>query len=460
MNDFTIDFSNPCKIHFIGIGGISMSGLAHVLLKEGFTVTGSDSQHSALTDELEAAGAIIGYPQKPENIADDVKVVVFTAAIHEDNPEFIRAKSLGVPMLTRSKLLGQIMEHYKNSIAIAGTHGKTTTTSMLSVILLEADKDPTISVGGILNAIHGNIRIGSSDVFLTEACEYTNSFHDFFPRYSIILNIEEDHLDFFKDINDIRNSFRIFAEGTKDGGTLIINGAIDNLDEITKNIPNVSTYGMDASCDFHPADISYDEHGCATYTLIHGDDTLGEITLSVPGEHNVENSLAAASLAHIMGIDPDAIASGLSDFTGTDRRFQYKGKVNGADLYDDYAHHPTEISATLKTAKSLGANRVICVFQPHTYTRTLALMDDFVNVLSEADIVVMAEIYAAREQNTTGLSSKVIADRLTEMGRKAYYFETFDEIKKFLLKKAINGDLLITMGAGNIVNVGDDLIKG
>ena len=457
---YKINFGQPIHIHFIGIGGISMSGLAEILLEEGFTISGSDAKESPLTDKLASEGVQISYPQSAANITPGIDAVVYTAAIHEDNPEFAAAKNTGLPMLSRAELLGQIMDNYANSVAVAGTHGKTTTTSMLSQVLLAADSDPTISVGGILKAIHGNIRVGHSDVFLTEACEYTNSFLNFHPKYSLILNIEEDHLDFFKDLADIRHSFRRFAENTAEGGTIIINGAITDYEEIVKDLPvSVVTYGLTEACDYYPSDITFDEKGCATYTAMHQGRALTSVKLNIPGMHNVSNSLAVIAAALSLKIELSTITSGISQFTGTDRRFELKGKYkDGVTVIDDYAHHPTEIAATLTAAQNYPHKRIICVFQPHTYTRTKAFLKDFSKALSLADVIVLADIYAARETDTLGISSKNIEDDLKALGKEAYYFPSFDEIENFLQKKCMNGDLLITMGAGDVVKIGENLL--
>ncbi len=457
---YKINFGQPIHIHFIGIGGISMSGLAEILLEEGFTISGSDAKESPLTDKLASEGVQISYPQSAANITTGIDVVVYTAAIHEDNPEFAAAKNAGLPMLSRAELLGQIMDNYANSIAVAGTHGKTTTTSMLSQVLLAADSDPTISVGGILKAIHGNIRVGHSDVFLTEACEYTNSFLNFHPKYSLILNIEKDHLDFFKDLADIRHSFRRFAENTANGGTIIINGAITDYEEIVKDLPvSVVTYGLTEACDYYPSDITFDEKGCATYTAMHQGKSLTSVKLNIPGMHNVSNSLAVIAAALSLKIELPTISSGISQFTGTDRRFELKGMYkDGVTVIDDYAHHPTEIAATLTAAQNYPHKRIICVFQPHTYTRTKAFLKDFAKSLSLADVIVLADIYAARETDTLGISSKNIEDDLKALGKEAYYFPSFDEIENFLQKKCMNGDLLITMGAGDVVKIGENLL--
>ena len=456
---YKLNFNEPIHVHFIGIGGISMSGLAEILLEKGFTISGSDSKESDLTDILTSKGATIFYGQKAENIIPGIQLVVYTAAIHEDNPEFAEAKAQQLPMLSRAQLLGQIMDNYEKSIAVAGTHGKTTTTSMISEILMAAKADPTISVGGILPSIGGNLRVGASSVFVSEACEYTNSFLNFRPKYSIILNVEAEHLDFFKDLDDIRHSFRKFAGNTLADGATIINGEITNYEELTHNLPQeIITYGFDSSFDFYATDVTYNEKACPAFTVMHHDKKVADIQLSVPGRHNASNALAAVALAVTMGLDTDAIVRGLDAFGGATRRFQYKGIVDGVTVIDDYAHHPTEIRATLSAAENYPHQRLVLVFQPHTYSRTKAFLDDFADVLSMADVVVLADIFAAREQNTYGVSSKDILSRLKAKGTEAYYFPSFEEIEKFLLKNCVNGDLLITMGAGNIVEIGEALL--
>ena len=456
---YQIDFHKPLHIHFIGIGGISMSGLAEILLGEDFIVSGSDAKESPLTDALEKKGAKIFYGQRASNIGDDVEVVVYTAAIHPDNPEFACAAEKGLPMLTRAQLLGQIMRNYDTPIAVSGTHGKTTTTSMISQILLEADCDPTISVGGILPSIGGNIRVGNSETFVTEACEYTNSFLSLFPRISIILNMDADHLDFFKDIDDIRRSFRRFAELLPADGALIINADTPHYEDIIEGLPcRVITYGLEHDAQYQAADITYDKYGHASFTVLKDGKKAGSFYLKVPGIHNVSNALAAIALAHLLGISDDVTARGLGSFTGTERRFQYKGEVAGVTIIDDYAHHPTEIQATLHAAQNYPHKKIWCVFQPHTYTRTKALLPEFAQALTLADHVVLADIYAAREKNTIGISSQDLQREIQELGTPCEYFPTFDEIENFLLKSCTQGDLLITMGAGDVVNIGEHLL--
>ena len=456
---YKINFKKPIHVHFIGIGGISMSGLAEILLEEHFTISGSDSKESELTKHLEEMGVTVFYGQQASNITSDIDLVVYTAAILEDNPEFLQAREAGLPLISRAELLGQIMYNYQNSIAVAGTHGKTTTTSMISQILLSAKCDPTITVGGILQAINGNLRVGKSNVFISEACEYTNSFLHFYPKYSVILNVEAEHLDFFKDIHEIRRSFHQFAGNTRADGAIIINGDIPNYEELVKDLaPQVITFGLNELCDFHPKDVTFDEKACATFTAMYRDKEVLTVSLNVPGMHNVSNALAAIALSLDLKLPKDVIRDGLLAFGGANRRFQYKGCVDGVTIIDDYAHHPTEIRATLSAASNYPHKRLILAFQPHTYSRTKAFLDDFAEVLSMADVVVLADIYAAREKNTYGISSRDILAKLKENGTDCYYFPSFEEIEKFLLKNCMNGDLLITMGAGDIVNVGEHLL--
>lgn len=456
---YQIDFEYPAAIHFIGIGGISMSGLAEILLKEGFCVSGSDTRETELTDRLSLLGARIMYGQRPENLDDSVQIVVYTAAVHPDNPEYAEAVRRQIPMLSRAELLGQMMRNYGESVAIAGTHGKTTTTSMVTEILLNAHRDPTISVGGILHSIGGNIRVGGAELFVTEACEYTNSFLSLYPTIEIILNVEEDHLDFFKDLEDIRYSFRQFAERLPEDGVLIISSDILDYRELCQGLScRVITVGHGAESDYSAADISYNAYACPSFSLLRGGERIGEISLSVPGEHNVYNALAAVAAAEILGVPLEQIVKGLHAYTGVDRRFQKKGEVHGITIIDDYAHHPREIAATLAAAGNYPHRKLWCVFQPHTYTRTKAFLEEFAEALSAADEVILADIYAARETDTLGISSEDIRRRIEQRGTPAQYFKTFDEIETFVLENCFPEDLLITMGAGDIVKVGERLL--
>lgn len=456
---YEVNFNRPVRIHFIGIGGISMSGLAEILLKEGFCVSGSDMKRSALTDRLERLGATIYEGQRGSNITDDIQLAVYTAAIHEDNPEYREVCEKGIPTLSRAALLGQLMKNYKTAVAVSGTHGKTTVTSMISHILLEADADPTISVGGILKAIHGNIRVGNSDTFVTEACEYTNSFLQFFPTTGIILNIEEDHLDFFKDIQDIRSSFHKFAKKIPENGLLIINADIENYEEITKDLDcRVVTYALHSDADYCAADITFNALTQGMYTLREFGKNSTKIQLGTTGMHNISNSLAAIAAARELHISDEAIQKGLLLFSGTDRRFEYKGKIGDVTILDDYAHHPTEIKATLHTAKNYPHNQIWCVFQPHTYTRTKAMLKEFAKSLSLSDKVILTDIYPARETDTLGISSLDLLEELKKLGVECYHFSSFDEIENFVLQQCVHNDLLITMGAGDVVKIGEHLL--
>lgn len=462
---YQVDFTHPISVFFCGIGGISMSGLAEILASRGFSVSGSDRSSSPITKELESHGIHVCIGQKEENITPDLDLVIFTAAIHPDNPEYQKTLALGIPHLTRAELLGEIMRNYDCPVAIAGTHGKTTTTSMISEILLSAEDDPTISVGGILKSIGGNVRVGHSDYFVAEACEYTNSFLSLFPKIGIILDIDADHLDFFKDLADIRRSFRKFAELIPADGTLIINSDIENYKELTEGLScHIVTFGSDRNrSDYYPVNIHYDEAARASFTCCRHIKTGGHtqlITLGVPGEHNVYNSLAAIAAADLIGADRSRTAEALASFAGTDRRFEYKGTMDGVTIIDDYAHHPTEIRATLTAASNIAHERIVCIFQPHTYTRTKALLDDFASALSLADIVILADIYAARETDTLGISSQTLADKIRALGKEdVFYFPDFDEIENFVRKNCRKGDLLITMGAGNVTDIGPALLS-
>ena len=456
---YKIDFNHPVSIYFVGIGGISMSGLAEILNHAGFRVSGSDLRQSAVTKMLEEQGIPVFYGQRAENITPDIDCAVFTSAIHPDNPEYQAILTQKIPYLSRAELLGQIMRNYDMPIAVSGTHGKTTTTSMISEILLHADTDPTLSVGGMLKSIGGNIRIGSSGYFVTEACEYTNSFLSFFPRIGLILNIEEDHLDFFKDLEDIRNSFRRFAQLLPEDGCLIINGGIEHPEEITAGLKcRVITFGFSDKCDYYADNVRYDALGHSAFEVHGPDGSVHSYQLKVPGEHNICNALAAIALSGLLQLEASKVSAALAAFNGTDRRFEYKGKIGGVTVIDDYAHHPSEISATLHAAQNYPHKELWCVFQPHTYTRTKAFLADFARALSLADHVVLADIYAARETDTLGISSETLQQEIIRGGHECYYFPSFDEIENFLLENCTTGDLLITMGAGDVHKIGENLL--
>ena len=456
---YQIDFKKPIHIHFIGIGGISMSGLAEILLKEEFTISGSDAKNSDIIDSLIAMGAIVNIGQCAENITDDIDLVVYTAAIHEDNPEYAACIAKNLPMLTRAQLLGQIMNNYKYSVAVSGTHGKTTTTSMLSQVFMEADTDPTISVGGILDSIGGNVRVGSSDYFVTEACEYTNSYHAFFPYISIILNVDADHLDFFSGIDEIIESFHTFATNLPDNGTLIVNGDMDCLPRITRDLQcNIITFGMADTNKYYPTEIEADEKGHMNYTLMVDGVPQERVHLNIGGTHNITNSLSVIATADLLGINREYTLAGLACFGGAHRRFELKGTMRNVTVIDDYAHHPTEIKATLTTATHTPHNELWVVFQPHTYTRTKALFEEFADALKGFDHVILVDIYAAREADTGLVHSKDLAKCIKDHGTDARYFSSFTAVENYLLKNCKKNDLLITMGAGDVYLIGEELL--
>ncbi len=456
---YQIDFNKPIHVHFIGIGGISMSGLAEILLKENFRISGSDAKSSEIVDHLISLGAIINIGQCAANISDDIDLVVYTAAIHKDNEEFAACVAKGIPMLTRAQLLGQIMNNYKYSVAVSGTHGKTTTTSMLSQIFIEADVDPTVSVGGILDSIGGNIRVGKSDYFVTEACEYTNSYHAFYPYISIILNVDSDHLDFFSGIDEIIESFHTFATNLPENGTLVVNGDMDCLPQVIRDLnTNILTFGLGENNQYTAVDIESDENGHMNYTLVVDGKRAEQVHLNIGGIHNVTNSLSAIAVADLLGIEREFSLAGLASFGGAHRRFERKGTLGNVTVIDDYAHHPTEIKATLTTAMNTPHNELWVVFQPHTYTRTHALFDEFADALKGFDHVLLVDIYAAREKDTGLVHAKDLAARIKELGTDARYFSSFDTAENYLLLNCKKNDLLITMGAGDVYLIGEELL--
>ena len=455
----TIDFNKPTHIYFIGIGGANMSSLASILMDKGFKVSGSDAVKSGNTERLEREGASIWYGQTEPHITGTEDAVVFNAAIKEDNPDMVAAKEKNIQRVNRAEFLGELMKNYGTAIGISGTHGKTSTTNMISEILMAADLDPTLSLGGILPSINSTARDGGRDYFVFEACEYTNSFLHFFPTIEVILNIEEDHLDFFKDLADIRHSFNKFANRLPEDGTLVINGEIDNIKEIVGDFRgHVITYGFDPSCDYYATDLTLSPEAHPSF-ICHEKETGLEfpVKLSLTGKHNASNSLSAIAVARTLKIPAETIAKALGGATGAKRRFEFKGEVNGVKVIDDFAHHPTEIKATLTAAKACPHKDLWVAFQPHTYTRTKAFLNEFAEVLSLADHVVLADVYAAREKDEYGCNTSNLFELMKKNGSDVHYFSDFKDIEKFLLANCTKGDLLITMGAGNIVNIADSL---
>lgn len=452
----TTIFKNSDHIYFIGIGGISMSGLAEILSSRGYKVSGTDIRETPVTKHLQSVGVHINIGHSAENITDDVTHVVYTAAIHDGNPELEAAKAKKLIILDRAQLLGQIMGEHSNSIAVSGTHGKTTTTSMVSEILLAAEKDPTITVGGILPTIGSNLKIGKSPYFVAEACEYYNSFLRLNPLVGIILNIESDHLDFFGSLENIYHSFHDFAKRIPENGVLIINKEIPNVSEISKGLVcRVETFSLSEDANWTAKNIMHHEDGKNTFDVYYNDNKMTTIHLNVPGDHNISNALAAVASAHFLGISSEDWVKGLNHFAGTDRRFQRKGEKNGVLVIDDYAHHPTEIRATLAAAKKVKHNTTWCVFQPHTYSRTKFLFEDFGDAFFNADEIIIADIYAARETDDGTVSAAQLAQRIAETGKSAHYVGNFDEILAYLESHCQSGDLLLTVGAGDVYKIGE-----
>jgi len=434
----------------IGIGGISMSALARILFSLGHNVSGSDSTESDITKALSADGINVTIAHSANNIKSP-DLVCYTAAIGDDNPELIKARTLDVPVIERSVLLGEMMTLYKYPINIAGTHGKTTTTSMLSLILLDSNVDPTILVGGELENINGNLKIGSQDYLVCEACEYVDSFLKFKPFMSVINNIEEDHMDYFKNLEQIITSFTKFSNLTLPNGAVIANFDDKNVRTCIErvNVP-VVTFGIEnRNADYQAKNVKFDQFNCK-FDVYKKDEFFTDIELNVTGEHNIYNAMAAIASAATLDIPIKSIKSGLAKFKGAKRRFEFIGKTkSGATMVDDYAHHPTEIRTTLAAAKNMGFDKVWCVFQPHTYTRTVAFLNDFAEALAIADNVVLIDIYAAREINHSSVSSKDIAKKITG----GVYIPTFEEAGKYVASNAEPNDLILTMGAGDVWKV-------
>lgn len=441
---------NIKTIHFVGIGGISMSGLAEIMLNAGYTVTGSDLNHSNIIDKLIKKGAVVTIPHESRNV-EGSQLVVYTAAVKQDNPELIRARELSIPIIDRAEFLGMIMKRHHYGIAISGTHGKTTTTSMVSLIFKDALLDPTILLGGELEAIKGNVLIGKSEYFITEACEYVESFLKFYPYVAAILNIEEDHLDYFKDLEHIMTAFYKFVSLVPEDGALIACADNDNTMKVAATAKcKVITYGLQASADFTANNIKYDQLGHPCFDVYYRGSKLDEFSLNIPGRHNILNSLAAIAIAVNAGISLDIIKSSLLSFGGTYRRFDIKGMHNDITVIDDYAHHPTAIKATLDAAKQYPHKKVWCIFQPHTYSRTKTLFNEFTQAFHGADKVVITDIYAAREKDNGEIHIIDLVNEVNKQSSNATYIKDFEEIANFIVNNAQPGDIVFTMGAGDI----------
>ncbi|MEG0180445.1 MAG: UDP-N-acetylmuramate--L-alanine ligase [Peptostreptococcaceae bacterium] len=448
------------NIHFIGIGGISMSALAEICLNKGYKVSGSDIGKSAMTEKLQSQGAKIYIGQKKDNIVDGLDMVVYTAAIHPENEELMASKDKNILTINRAAFLGQIMREYKNSIAVSGTHGKTTTTSMLSTIFGCTNLDPTILVGGNLKSIGGNVKIGNSENFITEACEYVDSFLNFNPKIAIVLNIEADHLDYFSGIEEIKASFNKFGKLLPKEGHFVINGDSDNTDGILHDVKaTVIKYGKESFNDVIIKNIHFNDNGYGSFNLSYFGKELGNFQLSVPGVHNIYNATSAIIVSIVSGISIDNIKQSIIKYTGVGRRFETKGTYKDALIVDDYAHHPTELKATLAAAKKLKKSNLWCVFQPHTYSRTKSLLNEFGEAFYSADKVIITDIYAARETDPGDIHSKDLVEKLYHNNVDVIYISKFEDIVKYLKENLQPNDLLITAGAGPVYQIGESLLE-
>ena len=442
------------RAHLVGIGGVSMCPLAEVLRHMGLEVQGSDMREGPAVEHLRSLGISVAIGHNAENL-DHSDLVIRTAAVHDDNPEIAGAITRHIPVYERAQAWGAIMRRYPNALCVSGTHGKTTTSSMCAHIFLAADADPTVMIGGTLPLLHAGYRVGHGDTIILESCEYCNSFLCFFPTVAVILNVEEDHLDFFKDRADIEHSFHRFAELVPPAGHVIACADNDGAMAAVAGLEHpVFTFGLDRGADCTAANLTEAADGTPVFdVLVHGK-PYAHVHLHLYGRHNISNALAAASAAYVLGLPGEAVERGLESFTGAGRRFEHKGTYHGAEIYDDYAHHPDELHALLTTAKGLGYQRLVVAFQPHTYTRTYKLFDRFVEELKLADLAVVAEIYAAREQNTLGISSADLCKQIPG----SLYCSTLDQVADRLREIARPGDLILTVGAGDIYRVGEKLL--
>lgn len=446
------------NVHFVGIGGISMSGLASILAEKGYHLSGSDIKSSELTDKLKKQGVKIYIGQDQKNIKN-VDLIIRTAAVKDDNPEMVAAQNNNIPVIDRATLLGQIMEEYHDAIGVSGTHGKTTTTSMIASIL-EYDKlDPTIHIGGVLDLIGGNVKCGNSSYFVTEACEYVESFLKLHPYVAVILNIDADHLDYYKNMESIYEAFRKYASLVPDDGYCIGCGDDPYVRRLFEKLScTVISYGFEKSNDWTADDIVFDNSGCASFTAVYKGKKIGSFHLMIPGKHNIYNALASIATSYIFKIPVNVIEKGIGTYKGARRRFEKKGVIDDVTIINDYAHHPTEIKATLAAAKMIPHKNIWCVFQPHTYSRTKKLFDRFVNAFGDSDKLIITDIYAAREKDNGQISSKDLVDAIIKTGKECLYMKNFDDIEKYLVSHWMPGDIVITMGAGDINLVSDHLV--
>ncbi|NLW43211.1 MAG: UDP-N-acetylmuramate--L-alanine ligase [Tissierellia bacterium] len=459
MFNFNINSNKNKKLHFIGIGGVSMSALAEYLLNQGYKISGSDSKKSQITEKLKNLGAEIYYEHSGENLKD-AEIVIYTDAISMDNEELKTAIKRKLDLVDRAEFLGYIMKNFEFSIAVSGTHGKTSTTSMITEVVYDDKSNPTIMLGGHLDKINGNIKIGENKLFLTEACEYKGNIKKYFPSLAIILNIDEDHLDYFDNIDHIISTFEDYAENLGESDYILINSDDENSNTLKNHTKaKVFTFGIDKVSDYSAKNVTFVNGGFPKFDVFFKHKKLAEISLSVMGKHNVYNALAAFAACHIYEVNPEKIADKISKYTGVHRRLEYKGSYNGIDVLDDYAHHPTEIKSTLSAIRNKYANDIYCIFQPHTFTRTKLLLNSFAESFDDADKIIIPDIYAAREKDYGDIHSRMLVDAIIKNGKKAIYLGSFDEVKKHLVQNAKPGDCIVTMGAGDVFEIGEEILN-
>ena len=441
------------KLHFVGIGGSGMCPMAELLMHRGYEISGSDQNESDTLDRVKSWGIPVYMGHSPENIGE-AEAVVYTAACKSDNPELVAAREKGVPTLERSVMLGMLTEKYPQLVAVSGTHGKTTTTAMLTQIFIETGADPSAIIGGKLPIINSNCRVGKSDTIICEACEYVDTFLQLHPAVSLILNIEPDHLDYFKTLDNIVKSFRQFAVQTD--RLLVVNAANQSVMQAVEGLEReVVSFGLDSSCDYYPAALNEEPSACEDFTLMCRGEALGMVNLAVPGKHNMLNALAAAAAAHSLGIAPEAICSALEHFGGVHRRFEILGQFDGVTVADDFAHHPTELTAVLSSAMRMGYKQVWAVFQPHTYSRTYTFLNDFAEALAIPDHLIMTEILAVREENTYNIHTSDLAAKVPG----SVWFDSFDKIAEYVMGNAQPGDLILTLGGGDIYKCANLIVE-
>jgi len=453
-----IDLAGAKRVHFLGIGGISMSGLAETLLHDGFEVSGSDRTATPTTEHLSRVGIDLTIGYDAGRITSEIDLVVYTAAIKPENPEFAAALALGIPMMVRAELLGAILQAFEYAVCIAGTHGKTSTTALVTNITKAAGLDPTVNIGGYIGDT--NYFIGDSPYFVLEACEYSNSFHHWHPHIGVILNVEADHMDFFGDMDAIVDTFAKFAQNIRPNGVLIIHEDIPYKDRITAGLKcQVVTFGPSQNAHYRPQNITRSATGASSFDVVEGPYLQTRVNLPLPGKYNMYNALAAFAVGRELGVEPQVIARALAEAKGVKRRYQYKGDYDGAVIIDDYAHHPTEIKACLEAAREAHAGRIICVFQPHTYTRTRGLFEDFTKAFTNADMTIFVPIFAAREPFDPSISSAMLAEQVAknESSKTCHSCSSLEEAEELLRKNLMPGDLLITMGAGDVYLIGENL---